>query len=319
MEEKKLTDEEIVKAILQSIEYSKTITYFDEWGNCKAIWITDILDLIHRLQSENAEQKAENERLSFYKTVFDKGLAVSLVNMQETIDKQKAEIEQLTLAVEGLKGENKVIHKENDELLGKIERLTEENKNLSIKVWNYERPARTSLYSSESMINCNLVTCYNENADLKSKNAELQKQVYDWVRVHDEQLSAMQVLTIENKNLQKDVDELKEDLERLDAVQSLNEILMLDIDKLKEERDVFKKLFEHCNNSSITIDQIIESMNSFYREQAEHLAELKIEQAVKDTAKECYELFKFYKKHYYDIPLDLVARDIKEKTGVEVE
>lgn len=44
-----------------------------------------------------------------------------------------------------------------------------------------------------------------------------------------------------------------------------------------------------------------------------------IAQANKDTAKECYEVFKFYKQNYYDIPLDLVARDIEEKTGVEVE
>jgi hypothetical protein len=57
-----------------------------------------------------------------------------------------------------------------------IERLTEENKKLSIKVWNYEQPARTPLYSNESMVNCNFVTCYNENANLKAENAELQKQ-----------------------------------------------------------------------------------------------------------------------------------------------
>lgn len=64
MEEKKITDEEIAKAILQSIEYSKTITYFDEWGNCKAIMMADVIDLIHRLHSENTEQKAEIERLT---------------------------------------------------------------------------------------------------------------------------------------------------------------------------------------------------------------------------------------------------------------
>lgn len=69
------------------------------------------------------------------------------------------------------------IENEYDRQKAEIERLTQENKNLSIKVWNYERPARTPLYSSESMVNCNLVTCYNENADLKAKNAELQKQV----------------------------------------------------------------------------------------------------------------------------------------------
>ena len=49
---------------------------------------------------------------------------------KQIYEQQKAEIERLTLAVEGLKGENKVIHKENDELLGKIERLTKENSNV---------------------------------------------------------------------------------------------------------------------------------------------------------------------------------------------
>ena len=62
-EEKNLTDEEIAKAILQSIEYSKTITYFDEWGNCKAIMVTDILDLIYRLQDENERLKDEKEEI----------------------------------------------------------------------------------------------------------------------------------------------------------------------------------------------------------------------------------------------------------------
>lgn len=55
------------------------------------------------------------------------------------------------------------------------------------------------------------------------------------------------------------------------------------------------------------------------RELRTELDKAKVIKAVKDTAKECYEIFKFYRKEYYDIPLDLVARDIKEKTGVEVE
>ena len=54
--------------------------------------------------------------------------------------------------------------------------------------------------------------------ELEAKNAELQKQVYAWVRVHDEQLSAMQVLTIENENLQKQVDELTEGKRKLELL-----------------------------------------------------------------------------------------------------
>ena len=95
MNEKKLTDEEIVKAILQSIEYSKTITYFDEWGNCKSIMMTDILEFINRLKEGRktffriAKQRNEEKR-----------------ELQKKIDEQQAEIEELRKA--------KVIHETVD-------------------------------------------------------------------------------------------------------------------------------------------------------------------------------------------------------------
>lgn len=57
--------------------------------------------------------------------------AIGLIqDLQSENAKQKEEIERLTLAVGGFKGENKVVHKENDELLGKIEHLTKENANV---------------------------------------------------------------------------------------------------------------------------------------------------------------------------------------------
>ena len=109
MDEKKLTDEEIAKAILQSIEYSKTITYFDEWGNCKAIMMTDILDLIHRLQSENKELKSHkfaSWKLKFFnlKEEFDKELS----EHEEFTKKAKAEIERLKLDLENEKNWGKI-------------------------------------------------------------------------------------------------------------------------------------------------------------------------------------------------------------------
>ena len=58
--------------------------------------------------------------------------------------------------------------------------------------------------------------------ELEAKNAELQKQVYDWVRVHDEQLHCMQVLTIKNNNLQKQVDELEQELEKAYEIERAN-------------------------------------------------------------------------------------------------
>ena len=97
MKEKKLTDEEIAKAILQSIEYSKTITYFDEWGNCKAIMMTDILDLIHRLQDENNQIKSNkfaSWKLKFFNLKDE--LKKELAEHEEFTKKAKAEIERLT-------------------------------------------------------------------------------------------------------------------------------------------------------------------------------------------------------------------------------
>lgn len=85
-------------------------------------------------------------------------------------------------------------------------------------------------------------------------------------------------------------------------------------DELKEERDVFKRLFESANTSHFSTNSIIETMNSFYREQAEHLAGLKIEQAVKDTAKEILakapnetnadETFIFWIRERYDVEVE---------------
>ena len=120
MEEKKLTDEvvvaknaitdeEIAKAILQSIEYSKTITYFDEWGNCKSIFVKDILDLIHRLKKENEELKSPkfaSWKLKFFnlKEEFDKELA----EHEEFAKKAKAEIERLKIDIKNEKNWGKI-------------------------------------------------------------------------------------------------------------------------------------------------------------------------------------------------------------------
>ena len=71
-------------------------------------------------------------------------------------------------------------------------------------------------------------------------------------------------------------------------LETQNAELQKQVDELAEERDVFKRLFESANTSNFSTNSIIETMNSFYREQAEHLAGLKIEQSVKDTATEIY-------------------------------
>ena len=62
MEEKKLTDEEIAKAILQQVEYNAGIPYVDEWLKVKTVKFADILNFIYRLQdkADGYERKIEN-------------------------------------------------------------------------------------------------------------------------------------------------------------------------------------------------------------------------------------------------------------------
>ena len=268
--DKKLSDNEIVKALDNDC---LCVVYGVDCESCPLrekdckILPEAIKDLIHRLQSENKELRTESDKMVAEHLAF--------VELSKKADEQqKAEIAELKAQCSKssyMDSWKNKFFKANEE----IERLTEENKNLLIKVWNYERPARTPLYSSESMVNCNLVTCYNENADLKSKNAELQKQA----------------------------------------------------DELKEQRDVFKKLYESANESSLTPDKIINTMNSFYREQAEHLAGLLIEQAVKDAAPLAIQRFinQLYIDHiimYNDLENEMLKTKsfvLKRYYGLEVE
>ena len=125
MNYKESTDEELLKAMafcIKKEECGKDCSLFNVQG-CMWNMFNQSFQLIHRLQKKiklleiNLANECEEHK--------------QFVKLAKQIDEeQKAEIERLTLAVEGLKGENKVIHKENDELLGKIERLTKENSNV---------------------------------------------------------------------------------------------------------------------------------------------------------------------------------------------
>ena len=95
-EEKKLTDEEIAKAILQQIEYNAGIPYIDEWLKVKTIKFTDILNFIHRLQSENKELRTESDRMVAEHLAFTE-LA------KKADEQQKAEIERLTEEIKSIK------------------------------------------------------------------------------------------------------------------------------------------------------------------------------------------------------------------------
>ena len=92
MEEKKLTAEEIVKKLNYIKEQYLSYIYNDD-DECKVLFVDDILDLINRLQTENAEQKKELARLKKFE----------LYRIDE-MKKQKAEIERLTSLYDGKHG-----------------------------------------------------------------------------------------------------------------------------------------------------------------------------------------------------------------------
>lgn len=113
MEEKKPTDEEIAKAILQQVEYNAGIPYINEWKQVKTIKFTEILDFIHRLQAEKEEQRKIIE--------YQDGL-------QDKVDEQKAEIERLTRELDDTVSMNEMYIKEveqNAELQKQVDELTD--------------------------------------------------------------------------------------------------------------------------------------------------------------------------------------------------
>jgi chromosome segregation ATPase len=174
MEEKKLTDEEIAKAILQSIEYSKTITYFDEWGNCKAIMITDIIDLIHRLQAEKESLKKDYIELDLE----CRDLRTELDNISQTLAKELAEHEEFTKKAKA-----------------EIERLTE---------W------KDKLQDTKDELEQQLIdTGFKEYCE---ENAELRKQVDELKEERENMQAVIFGLEEDKRLLQKQVDELKEKL-----------------------------------------------------------------------------------------------------------
>jgi hypothetical protein len=150
MEEKKLTDEEIVKALKVVGKETLAFAYDKEQKQFKYVTAKEILDLIYRLQSENEELKSPkfaSWKLKFFnlKEKFDK----ELVEHEEFTKKAKAEIERLTewkdklqdtkdeleqqLIDTGFKEyceENKRLTKENAELQKQVDKLKAENTEL---------------------------------------------------------------------------------------------------------------------------------------------------------------------------------------------
>ena len=108
MEEKKLTAEEIVKKLNYIKEQYLSYIYNDD-DECKVLFVDDILDLIHRLQSENKELKSPkfaSWKLKFFnlKEELDKELS----EHEEFTKKAKAEIERLKIDLANEKNWGKI-------------------------------------------------------------------------------------------------------------------------------------------------------------------------------------------------------------------
>lgn len=124
------------------------------------------------------------------------------------------------------------------------------------------------------------------------------------------------VLAIENEyNRQKtEIERLTEENRQLVKI---GNVFALERNNLREELDELKKSGNGVLLTSLYKKQADDHKRGLSVQRA--YWEKKVQKAVKDTAKKCYGIFKFYRKNYYDIPMDLVARDIEERTGVEVE
>ena len=141
MEEKKLTDEEVIKALKNcSGGYGAGIV-----GNLYEM----ALDLIHRLQAENIGLMERVETL--------------INSLHETIDKQKAELEELKSPKFG-RWKVKFFKAQEE-----IERLTEENERLNKLL---EEKRIDELNTAKQIV--------AQNCILNEENAELQKQVDEW-------------------------------------------------------------------------------------------------------------------------------------------
>ena len=129
MNYKELTDEELLKTMefcIKKEECGKDCRLFNVQG-CMWNMFNQSFQLIRRLQNKNKllEINLANECEEHKQ----------FVKLAKQIDEeQKAEIERLTLAVEGLTSENKVLHKENTNVISLNDALYREKAELQKQV-----------------------------------------------------------------------------------------------------------------------------------------------------------------------------------------
>ena len=215
MKEKKLTDEEVAQALLQNIAYGKAITYFDKWGKHNSIMIADIIDFIHRLQSENETQRKIIE--------YQDGLP-------DLVEQQKAEIERLETAIDIMR-----------------ER--------ACKIVSHQRRCRIC-------DGCFLRPIQKDNAKYQAKvlhetiveqKAEIKRLKNAYKEGFEQGKFDSQVKIVE---LQKQVDELKEERENMQA-----EIIAMDEARLQAVKDTAKEIFQELYNQ-FSADYINHEINN---------------------------------------------------------
>ena len=137
-------------------------------------------------------------------------------------------------------------------LQGDNKRLTEENKKLSIKVWNYEKPAEFSI-NYQQLAHCSIADCYRENQDLRCKNAEIQKQVEE--------------LTVRTSELFKELQEEKRAYAR--AVKDTAEKVISDFRNIFIEQSAYGcDVNQNCGyyDCKVKVGEVVEQIEDYAKE-----------------------------------------------------
>lgn len=125
MEEKKLTDEQIINALKSVHKETLAFAYDKEQRRFDYVTAKEILDLIHRLQSENADLIKKNEAL-YYSGLNENtarlGDMRTIESLEDKVAEQKAEIGRLTERKEYFEIYANLLQKQVDELDGKFEK-----------------------------------------------------------------------------------------------------------------------------------------------------------------------------------------------------
>jgi hypothetical protein len=260
MEEKKLTDEEIVKAFENCCvndcgcaECPYATWYIGNSGGCDGDIEAYVLDLIHRLQAQNAEYE---RKLTDGELVSKEWHDEQVGHAELVIEEQKAEIERLTREVDKQKNfvtaweeswkiadeqNTKMrvkLKKENAELQKQVDELKDERENMQAEILRFEDMKFTQEH-------CDL---YDENEALKQwlkrLNVDLENEK-NWGKIQAKQA--------EKDTAEKFAERLKEAIINMKWARDDTHIkLVTQGDCLKAIDEICKEITEGKDNASKT-------------------------------------------------------------------